>query len=107
MPRWRRRSSTAATATGTRRRWRRTSRRSGASSNGAPWPTSLGAGAVAEPRRPFRVLRVRGSAEVGETATFLTLTMVSGRLLAITGGHRFDLDAFGAMLDAVCDTLGW
>jgi type 1 glutamine amidotransferase len=33
--------------------------------------------------------------------------MVSGRLLAITGGHRFDRDAFGAMLDAVCDTLGW
>ena len=30
-----------------------------------------------------------------------------GRLLAITGGHRFDLDAFGAMLDAVCADLGW
>jgi type 1 glutamine amidotransferase len=33
--------------------------------------------------------------------------MVSGRLLAITGGHRFDLEAFDAMLAAVCDTLGW
>jgi type 1 glutamine amidotransferase len=30
-----------------------------------------------------------------------------GRLLAVTGGHRFDLDAFRAMLDAVCDRLGW
>ena len=32
--------------------------------------------------------------------------MASGRLLAITGGHRFDLDAFSEMLDAVCDTSG-
>ncbi len=30
-----------------------------------------------------------------------------GRLLAITGGHRFDLEAFRAMLDAVCADLGW
>ena len=30
-----------------------------------------------------------------------------GRLLAITGGHRFDVEAFGAMLDAVCADLGW
>lgn len=30
-----------------------------------------------------------------------------GRLLAITGGHRVDLDAFAAMVDAVCDGLGW
>ena len=30
-----------------------------------------------------------------------------GRLLAITGGHRFDLDAFRAMIDGVCDSLGW
>ncbi len=30
-----------------------------------------------------------------------------GQLLAITGGHRFDLDAFGAMLDAVTADLGW
>lgn len=29
------------------------------------------------------------------------------RLLAVTGGHRFDEAAFAAMLDAVCDTLGW
>lgn len=33
--------------------------------------------------------------------------MTSGRLLAITGGHRFDLDAFAAMTDAACDALGW
>ena len=32
---------------------------------------------------------------------------MSGRLLAITGGHRFDLDALRAMLDSVCDALGW
>jgi type 1 glutamine amidotransferase len=32
---------------------------------------------------------------------------VSGRLLAITGGHRFDLDAFRAMLDDVAEALGW
>jgi type 1 glutamine amidotransferase len=30
-----------------------------------------------------------------------------GRLLAITGGHRFDVDAFRAMLDDVCEALGW
>lgn len=30
-----------------------------------------------------------------------------GRLLAITGGHRFDGDAFTRMLDAVCGELGW
>jgi type 1 glutamine amidotransferase len=30
-----------------------------------------------------------------------------GRLLAITGGHRFDLDAFRSMLDSVCGRLGW
>jgi type 1 glutamine amidotransferase len=29
------------------------------------------------------------------------------RLLAITGGHRFDTEAFGTMLDAVADSLGW
>ena len=28
---------------------------------------------------------------------------MTGRLLAITGGHRFDLDALRAMLDGVCD----
>lgn len=33
--------------------------------------------------------------------------MTSGRLLAITGGHHVDLDAFTAMLDAVCGVLGW
>ena len=32
---------------------------------------------------------------------------MSGRLLAVTGGHRFDLDALRAMLDGVCDALGW
>jgi type 1 glutamine amidotransferase len=32
---------------------------------------------------------------------------VTGRLLAITGGHRFDLDALRAMLDGVCESLGW
>ena len=32
---------------------------------------------------------------------------MTGRLLAITGGHRFDLDALRAMIDAVCGTLGW
>jgi type 1 glutamine amidotransferase len=32
---------------------------------------------------------------------------VPGRLLAITGGHRFDVDAFEAMLDDVCGRLGW
>jgi len=30
-----------------------------------------------------------------------------GRLLAVTGGHRFDNDAFMAMLDDVCLQLGW
>jgi len=33
--------------------------------------------------------------------------VTSGRLLAVTGGHRFDLVAFSAMLDAVCEQLGW
>lgn len=33
--------------------------------------------------------------------------MVQRRLLAITGGHRFDVPAFTAMLDAVCAALGW
>jgi uncharacterized protein len=32
---------------------------------------------------------------------------VPGRLLAITGGHRFDADAFAAMVDSICDRLGW
>lgn len=32
---------------------------------------------------------------------------MTGRLLAITGGHRFDCDAFAAMLDAACHALGW
>jgi len=32
---------------------------------------------------------------------------VAGRLLAITGGHRYDHDAFTTMLDAVCTDLGW
>jgi uncharacterized protein len=32
---------------------------------------------------------------------------VTGRLLAITGGHRFDEDAFTAMVDAACAVLGW
>jgi type 1 glutamine amidotransferase len=32
---------------------------------------------------------------------------VTGRLLAITGGHRVDLDAFAAMVDAACAALGW
>jgi type 1 glutamine amidotransferase len=32
---------------------------------------------------------------------------MTGRLLAITGGHRVDLDAFTAMLGAVGDELGW
>ena len=32
---------------------------------------------------------------------------MSGRLLAVTGGHRFDLDALRAMLDGVCENLGW
>jgi type 1 glutamine amidotransferase len=30
-----------------------------------------------------------------------------GRLLAVTGGHRFDADAFESMLDAIADELGW
>jgi uncharacterized protein len=30
-----------------------------------------------------------------------------GRLLAITGGHRVDLDEFTAMLDAVCTSIDW
>lgn len=29
------------------------------------------------------------------------------RLLAVTGGHRYDTVAFTAMLDAVCAPLGW
>jgi len=33
--------------------------------------------------------------------------VTSGRLLAVTGGHRFDLVAFSAMLDAVCDQIDW
>ncbi len=33
--------------------------------------------------------------------------MKTGSLLAITGGHAVDLDAFGAMVDAICDELGW
>ena len=32
---------------------------------------------------------------------------MTGRLLAITGGHRFDLDALRAMFDGVCEMLGW
>lgn len=32
---------------------------------------------------------------------------MAGRLLAITGGHRFDESAFAAMLDEVGDQLGW
>jgi type 1 glutamine amidotransferase len=32
---------------------------------------------------------------------------VTGRLLAITGGHRFDADAFASMLDDACLALGW
>jgi type 1 glutamine amidotransferase len=32
---------------------------------------------------------------------------VNGRLLAITGGHRVDLDAFARMVDAACSALGW
>jgi hypothetical protein len=34
-------------------------------------------------------------------------TQARGRLLAVTGGHRCDLDAFRAMLDDVCTGLGW
>ena len=30
-----------------------------------------------------------------------------GQLLAITGGHRFDEHSFAAMLDSICDRLGW
>lgn len=30
-----------------------------------------------------------------------------GRLLAVTGGHRFDAGAFTAMVDTICDRLGW
>jgi uncharacterized protein len=33
--------------------------------------------------------------------------MTTGRLLAITGGHRYDHPALAAMVDAVCDQLGW
>jgi type 1 glutamine amidotransferase len=32
---------------------------------------------------------------------------MAGRLLAVTGGHRFDEPAFTAMLDHVCERLGW
>jgi type 1 glutamine amidotransferase len=32
---------------------------------------------------------------------------VAGRLLAITGGHRIDEDAFASMLDSVCTGLAW
>lgn len=28
-------------------------------------------------------------------------------LLVVTGGHRVDFDAFGAMVDAICDAGGW
>jgi type 1 glutamine amidotransferase len=33
--------------------------------------------------------------------------VISGRLLAVTGGHRYDLDAFEAMLANVCTSIGW
>lgn len=33
--------------------------------------------------------------------------MSTGRLLAITGGHRVDLDAFATMVSAVCEPMGW
>jgi type 1 glutamine amidotransferase len=32
---------------------------------------------------------------------------VTGRLLAVTGGHHFDQAAFTSMLDAVCGDLDW
>jgi type 1 glutamine amidotransferase len=32
---------------------------------------------------------------------------VTGRLLAVTGGHRFDVHALRQMLDAVCGRLDW
>jgi uncharacterized protein len=32
---------------------------------------------------------------------------VTASILSVTGGHRVDLDAFRAMLDAVCATYGW
>lgn len=35
------------------------------------------------------------------------MTDRGGRLLAVTGGHRVDLDAFAAMADGVCAQLGW
>jgi len=31
----------------------------------------------------------------------------TSRLLAVTGGHRFDADALTALLDAACGALGW
>jgi type 1 glutamine amidotransferase len=33
--------------------------------------------------------------------------VTGGRLLAVTGGHRVDLDAFRTMVDVVCAELGW
>jgi uncharacterized protein len=33
--------------------------------------------------------------------------MAHRRLLAVTGGHRYDAAAFAAMLDDACATLGW
>ena len=35
------------------------------------------------------------------------MTVAAGRLLAITGGHRFDLAAFSDLLDSVAGSLGW
>lgn len=32
---------------------------------------------------------------------------VNGRLLAVTGGHRYDVGAFTDLLAATCDALGW
>src|SRR3954447_1447129 len=29
------------------------------------------------------------------------------RVLAVTGGHRVDIEAFHAMLEAVCESEGW
>ena len=36
-----------------------------------------------------------------------TAARVTGRVLAITGGHRFDLEALRAMFDGVGEALGW
>src|SRR5580700_1460517 len=37
----------------------------------------------------------------------MLLVLLSMRILAVTGGHRIDLDAFTGMLAGICDERGW